>query len=138
MLKDGNIRDMTPLHLACQDGQLEVVKRLRYHLIEDDIKAKDKEENTALHLACEGGVEEIVALLLEFGKTFRIEGLINIRNVAGEAPIHFAARYGRKDIVHLLLRDGAKDDERDNHRCTPLHHAARNDQEKVIQFLCER
>lgn len=136
MLKVGNIRNMTPLHLACQDGQLEVVKELGSHLTEDDIKRKDKEGNTALHLACEGGEEEIVVLLLEVGK--RIEGLINVRNVEGEAPIHFAACYGRKDIVHLLLRNGAKDDERDDHGCTPLHHAARNDQEKMIRFLCER
>ena len=94
------------------------------------------EENTALHLACEGGEKEIVKLLLEKGAT--IDGIIYVRNVRGEAPIHFAAGYGYEGIVDLLLERGVEIDVRDNHGCTPLHHAARNDQEKMIQFLCKR
>ena len=91
------------------------------------------EENTALHLACEGGKKNIVQLLLDKGE------LNNVKNVRGEAPIHLAARDGYKDIVKLLLEeDDIVDTLQDNGGFTPLHHAARNNQEKVIEFLCER
>ena len=136
MLRGKNSRDMTPLHLACQEGHHEVVMKLEYHLSAEDIRQEDREKNTALHLACEGGEKETVKLLLEKGAS--IDGLINVRNVRDEAPIHFAARYGYDGIVDLLLERGVEIDVRDNHGCTPLHHAARNDQEKMIQFLCER
>ena len=94
------------------------------------------EENTALHLACEGGEIDIVQLL---DKRIGVRELMNERNVRGEAPIHFAARDGYKNIVEVLLnKDGALDTLQDNCGFTPLHHAARNNQEKVIEFLCER
>ena len=136
MLRVGNNRNMTALHLACQDGHPEVVQKLEPHLDADDVMQEDREKNTALHLACEGGMKDTVQLLLDKGAS--IEGLINVRNVRDEAPIHFAARYGYEDIAELLLEKGAPINTRDIHRCTPLHHAARNDQDKMIRFLCER
>ena len=136
MLRVGNIRNMTTLHIACQEGQHEVVQKLEPHLDEDDVTQEDREKNTALHLACEGGKKDTVQLLLDKGAG--IEGLINVRNVRDEAPMHFAARYGYEDIAELLLEKGVAIDTRDIHRCTPLHHAARNDQDKMIRFLCER
>ena len=135
-LRAKNSRDMTSLHLACQEGHHKVVKKLEHHLMPQDIRQEDREKNTALHLACEGGEKETVQLLLDKGAS--IDGLINVRNVRDEAPIHFAARYGYEAIVDLLLEQEVEIDVRDNHGCTPLHHAARNDQEKMIQFLCER
>lgn len=136
MLKAKNIRNMTALHLACQEGHHEVVEKLEPHLKAEDVTQEDREKNTALHLACEGGKKETVQLLLNKGEG--IEGLINVRNVRDEAPIHFAARYGYEDIADLLLKKGVAIDTRDIHGCTPLHHAARNDQEKMIHFLCKQ
>ena len=127
---------MTALHLACQDGHHEVVQKLEPHLDADDVMKEDREKNTALHLACEGGKKDTVQLLL--GKGAGIGGLINVRNVWDEAPIHFAARNGYEDIAGLLLEKRVAIDTRDIHGCTPLHHAARNDQDKMIRFLCER
>ena len=136
MLKD--VRGLTPLHLACQEGHHEVVVVLEPHLSAEDVIQKDREKNTALHLACEGGEEETVKLLLDLDARLGGGGLINERNVRGEVPIHIAVRYGYESMVRLLLEKGGKLDTTDDHGCTPLHHAARNDQEKMIQFLCER
>ena len=138
LLTAGNIQGMTPLHLACHRGPHEAVKVLEPHLSKEDIIQKDWEKNTALHLACEGGEKETVKLLLEKGAILNIKGLINITNVRGEAPIHFATRYGYEDIVDLLLEQRAAIDAIDNHGYTPLHHAVRNNQEKMIHFLCKR
>ena len=135
MLRDKNDRDMTPLHIACQEGNHAVVKVLQHHLSAEDLAQKDREKNTALHLACEGGEKETVQLILD--KAENVEVLISEQNVRGEAPIHFAARKGSEDIVELLLKKGVAKDIKDNHGCTPLHHAARNDQEKMIEFLCK-
>ena len=133
-----DIRHMTPLHIACQEGHHKVVKALEPHLSAEDIRAKDMEENTALHLACEGGKMNIVQLLLDKG--IGVRELMNERNVRGEAPIHFAARDGYKDIVEVLLnKDGALATLQDNCGFTPLHHAARNNQEKVsgkLTYYC--
>ena len=135
MLRGKSSLHMTPLHLACQEGHHKVVKKLEHHLSAEDIRQEDKERNTALHLACEGGEKETVKLLLEKGAS--IDGLINVSNVRDEAPIHVAARCGYEGIVDLLLERGVEIDVRDNHGRTPLHHAARNDQEEMIRFLCE-
>ena len=136
MRKD--VRGLTPLHLACQEGHHEVVIVLEPHLSAEDLIQKDRERNTALHLACEGGEEETVKLLLDADARLGGGELINERNVRGEVPIHIAVRYGYESMVQLLLEKGGKLDTADDHGCTPLHHAARNDQEKMIQFLCER
>ena len=139
LLTARNIQGMTPLHLACRTGQHEVVKVLEHHLTKEDLTRKDWQNNTALHLACEDRVKETVDLLLKMGDRLNVKGLIYMKNVRGEAPIHFATRYGHEDIVRLLLeKEEAAIHVRDNHGCTPLHHAARNNQEKMIQLLCER
>ena len=132
MLSVGNNRNMTALHLACQEGHHEVVQKLEPHLDADNVDQEDREKNTALHLACEGGKKDTVELLLDKGAD--IKG----RNVRDEAPIHFAARYGYEDIADLLLKKGVAIDTRDIHGCTALHHAAINDQENMIHFLCKR
>ena len=136
MLRVGNIRNVTALHLACRDSRHEVVQKLEPHLSADDVTQEDREKNTALHFACEGGVKETVQLLLDKGAG--IEGLINVRNVRDETPIHVAARYGREDIAGLLIEKGVAIDMKDIHGCTPLHHAAMNDQENMISLLCKQ
>ena len=60
-----DIRGLTPLYLACQEGHHEVVMVLEPHLSAEDLLQKDRERNAALHLACEGGEEETVKLLLD-------------------------------------------------------------------------
>lgn len=132
-----DIRGLTPLYLACQEGHHEVVMVLEPHLSAEDLLRKDRERNAALHLACEGGEEETVKLLLDVDTRLGGCELINERNVRGEVPIHIAVRYGYESMVRLLLEKDGKLDTTDDHGCTLLHHAARNDQEKMIQFLCE-
>lgn len=141
MMKKKNVRGMTPLHLACLKGCIEVVKvfMLKDCLKEDDMLKRDNDDNTAVHFACESGKKEIIQLLLEKGEKLKIKALENVKNVKGEAPIHIAAYGGFEDIVAFLLDEKQVDiSTRDYYRRTVLHHAAENDQEGMVRFLCDR
>ncbi len=53
----------------------------------------------------------------------------------GLAPIHHAARHGRVDCVKFLLSVGASPLARSLQRQLPLHYAAQNGQDLVIEVL---
>jgi len=48
--------------------------------------------------------------------------LVKAENNSGQTPLHVAAYYGYKEIMELLLANGAEVDVRDNDGRTPLHH----------------
>ncbi|MBN2683947.1 MAG: ankyrin repeat domain-containing protein [Pontiellaceae bacterium] len=48
----------------------------------------------------------------------------NLRNNAGETPLHLAAIKGQSEYISILLHAGAKIDARDPDGCTPLLNAA--------------
>ena len=128
----------TPLHTACQHGQNKVVdifiQTLQTQTDAIIFEMTDANGNTPLHLACMGGNITIVQVLVDHGTS------ITARNSKGEAPVHTAAQHKSVEIIKLLLNKG---DSRaievtDDHRCTPLHHAARNNQSEMITFLHQR
>ena len=43
----------------------------------------------------------------------------------GDSPLHHAAWNGHKEIVELLIVNGADVNAKDNYKSTPLHFAAR-------------
>ncbi|EAY23415.1 hypothetical protein TVAG_070780 [Trichomonas vaginalis G3] len=90
-MRDNNLR--TPLHCACYNNSIEVVKFL-LTLDEIDINAQDIYENTPLHDACNKMREEIVKILIGF------RGInINIKNRQGKIPIDMT----HNTKIHLLL-----------------------------------
>lgn len=56
---------------------------------------------------------------------------------SGFTPLHWAAEYGRVEVVDLLLRSGADINATENHGETPLQIAVRGDQFHVIKLLIE-
>ena len=131
----------TPLHTACQQGQTEVVKvyiqNLKTLIEATDVsllEVTDANGNTSLHLACAEGNKTVVQVLVDHGAN------ITARNSKGETSVHIAAQHKSVEIIKLLLNKG---DSRaievtDDHRYTPLHHAARNNQSEMITFLHQR
>ena len=91
----------------------------------------DTNGNTPLHIACVGGNITVVKLLVDHGAS------ITARNSRGETPVHTAAKHKSVEIIKLLLKkEGSRAFEvTDDQRCTPLHHAARNNQSEMIIFL---
>ena len=125
----------TPLHTACQHGQAKVVnifiQSLRKVTDTDLLEITDANGNTPLHFACERESKTVVELLVDHGAS------ITAANSKGEAPIHTAAQHKSVEIMKLLLDKGDNTviELTDNDRCTPLHHAAENNQSEIITFL---
>ena len=128
----------TPLHTACQRGQTEVVKihiQSLKLLIEaadtNSLEITDVNGNTPLHLACEGESKAVVQLLVDHGAS------IIAVNSRGETSVHTAAQHKSVDIIELLLDKGDHTviELKDHRGCTPLHHAAENNQPEIITFL---
>lgn len=66
-----------------------------------------------LQAAIDGDVEEVRRILREGAE-------IETRNTLGETALHLACRFNHKDIVLLLLKEGANIEARDNDEWTPL------------------
>jgi ankyrin repeat protein len=97
-------RRITPLHLACYYGRLEIAQVLLYHGA--TVNTKDELGQTPLHLVLEGnrsggnGVG-IVCQLLEYGAD------VNAQDNDDETPLHLASNYGKFAIGRVLLIHGA-------------------------------
>lgn len=53
-------------------------------------------------------------------------------------PLHVAAKWGKTNMVALLLENGATIDSKTRDGLTPLHCAARSGHEQVVDMLLER
>ena len=137
LMRCKDVRGRTPLHTACLWGKAKVVKLYTSNLEHgvSSLKIADSMGNTPLHLACNctGGNRDTVQHLINCGVT--VDGM----NMKGEAPIHIAAQHGFTSIVEVLL-DSKVDIELQSEEdmCTPLHHAAKSNQEEMIKFLLQR
>jgi ankyrin repeat protein len=131
----------TPLHSAALNGDFEMVQVLLNYKAE--VNARNSYGRTALHYASQGRYHEgadanfalsltkITRLLLEHGAD------VNAREFDRLTPLHVAARYGRIDVLRVLLEHcastlGVADDDRktafhehvgarDSEDKTPLH-----------------
>lgn len=126
---------MIPLHLACCNGEAEVVQ-VHISKLEGSIteicETQDDGGNTPLHYACESDSPSIVNLLIENG------AVKTTRNHQMEASIHIAAKSGFTMIAEMLLSDGVSTEVEGNQKYTPLHYAAENNHRDMIMMLCDK
>ena len=86
----------TPLHLACESGNEEIVRVLL--LYNADPTITKLHDVSPLHIAAKEGFMKLIELLLEF------EGItLNIRDEKLRTPLHYAARYDKEDMINFLL-----------------------------------
>lgn len=100
-----NARDasgQTPLHLACERGDLACVKEL---LEESQARTdiRDRNGETPMHCAAKQDSPIIIQTLCS-----RLCSGVNELNGNGETPLHVACRLGRVEAVKALLGGGAK------------------------------
>jgi ankyrin repeat protein len=79
--------------------------------------------------AAEGDISKTEIILQENPK------LLNMRDDAGDVPIHIACRAGHRDLVELLIAKGAKINMKDHEGQTPLHLAVISRHREVAELL---
>lgn len=93
---------------------------------------RDYHGNTLLLIASKYNLIESARVLLSHGVD------INEKNRNdGIFPLHEAAKYNSVDVGRLLIESGCDVMIRDNHKKTPLHHAARRGREKIAE-CCDK
>ena len=108
----------TPLHLAVDDGELEVAQVLIEHRA--DVDSQNKRGETPLHLLLENtgrdndDILDLARLLMEHSSD------VNIRTTNEWTPLHGAAFYGRLEIVRILLDRDANPNAETKESETPL------------------
>lgn len=64
-------------------------------------------------------------------------GNLHFRNRAAESLLHTAAYYGHLDICVYLHQRGCSFYDYDNEDAYPIHHAAMNDNSKIVEWMVE-
>lgn len=159
-----HINGRTPLHEACIQGRLDLVKLCISHNV--DLEAKDAYERRPLHYAAMHGHPEICAHLLQNGVestatdmdgytpliqavvSGRLECVEMLVKHAGKTaleptaisndliPLSLACQYGHLDVARLLLRNGAKVLP-NSEGLYPQHLAARSGYADICQLLIQ-
>ncbi len=129
----------SPFHVACRGGSKGLIKKFFDKLenvpnFGDLVNIKDKSGRTPLSYAAELNTIEIAEVLIQNKAAI-------IKDDYGRNPLHIAARRGRKAVAELLLqkfedRDLLNDE--DNYYETPLFHAVKYREKKLVEFLLER
>ena len=129
-----NIGGLSPMHLACQRGQCEVVDEIARLVPEWIDTADPKDKCTALHIACEHFCKDVVSVLLERGakvSTTKKEKL---------SPLHIAVKKEFTEGVELLLKKRPECvNLRDRQQRISLHYAGEYcHKAEIIALLLER
>ncbi|XP_073238296.1 poly [ADP-ribose] polymerase tankyrase-1-like [Porites lutea] len=91
--------------------------------------------------SCEGGRELFEACrngdVTKVRRIVNINPNVNIRDTAGRksSPLHFAAGFGRKEVVEYLLQHGADVHAKDDGGLIPLHNACSFGHAEVVRLL---
>ncbi|CAF0705929.1 unnamed protein product [Brachionus calyciflorus] len=122
----------TAVHIAAQNGQLEILKLLNQ--FKTNLHARDINEENAIHFCSRcNNVENskpIISYLVKNGVS------LNSQNKNGETPLHIASRYGCIELVRILCEYGANLDIQDDQLETALHVACWNGFPEIVKCLC--
>ena len=93
---------MTPFHVACQFGNLDICQFLIEHLPNHDLNARIHNGNTALHLACQNGHLNIVKFMVDH---MTCPKHLNVLSFGGSTPFHYACQSGSFPLVKYFVKN---------------------------------
>lgn len=130
-IDEKNSWDSSPLYVACEEGEPEIVKLLIENGADVNFPVYRKGEvyYTPLIISSAYGYDDIVKLLVDNGADPNISGYDK------DFPLHFASGKNYVDIVDLLIKGGANVNVKNIEEATPLHKAARTNSVATIQQL---
>ena len=118
------------LHLACQQGHLELIERLATEF-DPMIQESDNDGNIPLHYAALNGNSELATLLIS-----KYHSPVNHQNNKTETPLHLACIKGYLTFIQTLVKKYKADiNTRDINNHTPLTSAAFNGQLEVVKYF---
>ena len=120
----------SPLHSACYNGKLDIVKLL---ILQQscDINGENHQGNTPLGLACKAGHKDVVSFLLTLSTCD-----LNHRNKAGNTPLHIACLERNYNIVSLLCSERETTvDTKNRYGDAPLGLACSSGNSDIVEFL---
>ncbi|KAJ7340941.1 hypothetical protein JRQ81_004228 [Phrynocephalus forsythii] len=132
----------TPLHLACEQQNLECVQLLLMQepTSDKDLEARRPPQNlqiqnwqglTCLHISTLKGNLQMMALLVKNGADINVQD-----GTSGKTPLHLAVENHDEMAVKQLLRMGAQVDAQMYNGCTPLHLAVGRKDAAITAILC--
>ena len=146
LLKTTNLNKETPLHEACLNKHLEVVKKIIDAVIDVEqdslseiIVAQNSENKTPLHVACQEGHSEIVGYILKKSGDCKHRLTKIVDNEKNQA-FHLACESGKIDAVKVFIKEAnefvSSKDCNEAGYC-PLHIAAYQGYEELAAILIE-
>lgn len=119
LLLPQGVLDFLIRHLEC---------KAKTELFCSDQRKVSLEQVTPLHLVSYYGFESAVRTLWD-------QVRLNAKDAAGRTPLIYASARGHREVVSLLLHDGASLESRDKDGLTPLSWAVANGHEGVVELL---
>lgn len=93
------IHKSTALHIAAAVKHVDFVKELVKIMDENDLRKKNKFDNTAFFLAAASGMVEAAKEIMKNDTAIAM-----VPDICGRLPIHMAALSGHKDMVEYLYQ----------------------------------
>nr|XP_033785675.1 transient receptor potential cation channel subfamily A member 1 [Geotrypetes seraphini] len=121
----------SPLHLAVQNGSLEIVRKCIAFGAKIDLKQNDNA--TSLHFAATQGATEIVKLMVASYTSDK--SIVNLQDGNNETPLHKSALFDHCELAEYLISMGADLNSIDNDSRSPLLLAVTCAAWKVVNLL---
>jgi hypothetical protein len=125
--KDKGYGNNSPLHVAVENGNLEIAEFLISYGAKTN--SKNAEKRTTLMMLDEDATPELVNLLLSHGAK------VNLADRQGNTALIFAAEYASNDVVQVLISAGANINAVNKQGETALMRAAENDSLEIVKTL---
>eukprot|EP01083_Nonionella_stella_P048343 129318_1 len=123
-------RKNSPLHHACKNGNLDVIRFL-HETTEHPLSSRNDNDNTPLHLAAWNDRFEVVNYMV------KSKANLDVRSWNGSAPLHMAAVTGYTAVVHCLVENGANLNCKADNGRRPIHSAARRGYTEIVKYFVE-
>ncbi|XP_075684342.1 transient receptor potential cation channel subfamily A member 1 isoform X2 [Rhinoderma darwinii] len=124
----------SPLHVAVQNGRLEIVKACIGYGAKIDLKQIDNA--TPLHFAATQGATEIVKFMVT--SYTGDKKVVDLPDGNSETPLHKSSLFDHVDLAQYLISMGANIDSVDNELRTPLLMATTCSSWKIVNLLLEK
>ncbi|XP_052302556.1 uncharacterized protein LOC7497373 isoform X2 [Populus trichocarpa] len=122
-----------PIHLACKNDSVDVVKEF-LKITPYPKEFLNKKGQNILHVAAENGQGNVVRYILEQYQKI-VEPLLNEMDEDGNTPLHLAARHGQSTAAFVLVRDKrVKNSIVNNENFTPYDVAKQQSKMAVDQY----